>query len=356
MLACLRANLEPVPAADLRVPAELDFTLLLEMCRHHEVTPLVLRALERHGFGAAVLEPFRRDALDETRWALHLTQHALTLLRRFEADGVPVLLHKGVVLSHLLFADVGLRPTKDLDIVIPPETYFQAKHGLTELGYRGPLAYTGKLLDSSWETFFLRRLHHVTYEHPESGVSVELHWRLSPDYRGDALEPLVWRSLRDYPFFGVTVRVLAEPLLFRALCDHGAAHGWFRLKWLFDLAVLLDRGDGAAAGHLSNQVGTAHLLCAQLFGVESPSKATPAQRWLAAQVTRQFYTFPIVHTSGPRRYLYHLLLLESKNPVRVFKLFRYFFADHDQVEQHTRGWRSYRSSFLRLTRRFLARE
>jgi hypothetical protein len=157
MVACLQTYLKRAPPPELqaRGVADLDFERLLEMCRHHEVTPLVYRALKRSGFEAATLEPFRRDVEAETRWAFSFTQHTLALLRRFHDEGVPVLSHKGVVLSHFLFGDVALRPTKDIDIIVPLSAYPKAKACLTSLGYRGPLAYTGNLLDRAWKGFSL---------------------------------------------------------------------------------------------------------------------------------------------------------------------------------------------------------
>jgi hypothetical protein len=203
-------------------------------------------------------------------------------------------------------------------------------------------------------------MHHVVYQHPESGVTVELHWRLSPDFRDDGFETLLWTSLRDHTFFGVPTYILSERFLFQALCEHGAAHHWFRLKWLFDVAVLIDTGaiseDAPNGGrYLRNHVGAARVLCERLFQIGSPqaTRGSPAQEWLAEQVLRQFKTFPITPTTGTRRYRYHLLLLNSKDPASVGKLFRYFFADHDQIRWHTRGWASYRASLFRLARRVL---
>jgi hypothetical protein len=84
-----------------------------------------------------------------------------------------------------------------------------------------------------------------SYRYPGGAVQVELHWRWSQNAR---LLPLtldeIW-SARDFVTFGgIAVPGMPRQDLLLYLCTHGAHTGWFRLKWLCDIAELLGEESG----------------------------------------------------------------------------------------------------------------
>lgn len=356
LLACLQGQLANAPTPDwsVHLRAGVDFNKLLAMCQHHEVTPLVYRTMQALSLEEQVLEPFRQEVQRQTLLSFRLTQHLLAILRTFAEAKIPIIPHKGVMLSHMLFADIARRPTKDLDVVVRKEHYPHAKTLLQTLGYVGPTTDSGEPLDDAWESFYLKRMHHVTFFREDDGASVELHWRFSPDFRGSQLEAEAWASLQPHTFFGVQTAALPKPLLYALLCEHGAAHHYFRLKWLFDAAVLMDR-EGFHLPNipsLRNQlVATAHL-CHRLFTLkpETNTRTTPTQRWLAMRILQQFGTFPITHISGADRYRVQLALLNSSDPRLVWPVFRHYLYEDDSFRQHTAGPSSYLASAARLLR------
>ncbi len=362
MVACLQAQLAHAPDPDW---AEHDLTAvdpdtLLAICQEHEVTPLVYRTLQSLKLDKAFLEPFSLEVNAQTLWTFELTQHLLTILRRFGEAGIPVLPHKGVILSQRLFTDIARRPTKDLDIVVPKRFYLEAKACLQSLGYSGPSADSGDQLDEAWEKRYLRRMHHVNFIHPDSGVATELHWQLSPAFRGFRLERELWSALEPYTFFGVETLKPHKALLFALLCEHGAAHHYFRLKWLFDAAVLIDQAQSAGDFHprsppsLHNQLVATSLMCQTLFGLEPPGgPVTRTQHWLAERMLEQFRTFPITHITGADRYRVQLALLNSRDPRLVWPVFRHYLYEDDSFRWHKEGWASYQASLLRLWQRSL---
>jgi hypothetical protein len=95
---------------------------------------------------------------------------------------------------------------------------------------------------------------------------------------------------------GILLPTLSTDELFAYLCVHGTGSAWHRLKWLADLAALLEHYDSGQIGHLycrsrqlgaANTAGPALLLARDLFGTRlAPDlirelEGVRAHRWLA---------------------------------------------------------------------------
>lgn len=87
---------------------------------------------------------------------------------------------------------------------------------------------------------FLSNYHHFTFVNPASRTPVELHWKamrnsflLPPGFEQRAFSRVETINLGNEP---ISVLSWIDNFLF--LCAHGANDGWFRLKWLCDIAAL----------------------------------------------------------------------------------------------------------------------
>jgi hypothetical protein len=146
------------------------------------------------------------------------------------------------MLSQQLFGDPGSRQSKDIDLLIRPEDLVRADRILAEAGYR--CIFPGFELTASQMNYLGTGVHHFEYIHGERKINVELHWRsyLWTSQQADC----VWHRCRQIDWMGVAAACLDDDNQLLYLCDHGAAHKWFRIKWLSDMAMMLaqDRPDG----------------------------------------------------------------------------------------------------------------
>lgn len=208
------------------------FIALLE--RHHCLIPAV-RALR----DAAVEVPEALSTLanQQQRRALALCSRSLQLTEHLKAQGRRPVLLKGPLLSQWLFGDPAQRHSTDIDILVPWSDFEASiadleRFGLERHGARPPFG--------SWRINLWRRLaKDVTLLDPESGFAVELHHRpKSPD----TLLPGI-----DHSNANVEMRLAATEQsvfshgdMFVYLCVHASTSLWHRLKWLFDIKVLID--------------------------------------------------------------------------------------------------------------------
>jgi hypothetical protein len=100
-----------------------------------------------------------------------------------EDSGIPTLPLKGTTLADRVYGDTGLRPTMDVDILVPLGRFGPAVETLRALGYPPPR-------DPPW-TDGLPELHYTFERGGAVPARVELHWRIHPSERGFSDELLL---------------------------------------------------------------------------------------------------------------------------------------------------------------------
>lgn len=162
---------------------------------------------------------------------LHL-QLLARVLEALNHANVPVMPLKGPLLSLEMYGDLGLRQSKDLDILVAREDVVKTQECLETLGWRRTEEYAS--LTRRQSEFNLRYERHIGYVHPQRGCELELHWRATGG-SAEVVATDLSRGLRcewqGFRYLGMTPADLAL-----YLCDHGSGHAWARAKWLGDVA------------------------------------------------------------------------------------------------------------------------
>jgi hypothetical protein len=149
--------------------------------------------------------------------------------------GIPILPHKGPLLALAAYGDLAMRQFADLDILIHPSDLPRAIAILVELDYQAAE-------DLAWlpPSALLRWTGEMSYTSPR-GVSVDLHWRLTPSHYPVQLDPeILWRNRTSVTIASAPLPTLTPEALFLLLAVHGSKHCWEALGWLADVAWLLD--------------------------------------------------------------------------------------------------------------------
>ncbi|CAM3554506.1 nucleotidyltransferase family protein [Marinicrinis lubricantis] len=247
-LKMLLILLETRPEAQTRERMEqwrdqIDWDEWLQLVWYHRVYPLVykrLRELNIEWVPEEVMKQLYMKYSQNTFQMLRLTREMEKLCLALREQNIPSLMLKGPVLAHLLYGDVSLRTSKDMDILVPIEDVEKAEKVLVELGYILTEDVKRILKDWKW------RSHHLLYVHPQTKVQIELHWRLNPDTLKEPLFSELWERRQSSLLTSSKVYCLGRDDLFLYLMSHGARHGWFRIRWLVDMDRFLridhDRG------------------------------------------------------------------------------------------------------------------
>jgi hypothetical protein len=275
----------------------LDWPLFLRVARRHQVIGLVNDGLTRArtDVPSEITREIGAQAAALVRDNLAMAREALWLQRLFDDADLPVLFVKGAALSVLAFGNLGLRASKDIDLLITYETLPAATALMLRAGYRrfDPPPDIG---DAQLRLLIPLRKD-LGFVNPATGLRIELHWRLFSNPHAMTGVFLMGPS-RVVPLTGSEgLRTLGEEDLFAYLCMHGALHWWNRLKWVTDVNALLRStrsngvehlvraAEGRGAGRAAAQ---ALLLCRKLFQTPLPASLTATldksitMRWLVA--------------------------------------------------------------------------
>jgi hypothetical protein len=168
------------------------------------------------------------------------------LLTALDAAGIPVIVLKGAALAETLYADPGLRPFSDIDLLIRPADVDRARQVLAACGYRPerPLWADDEAAHDCQLTYALPRA--LGDGEP---LVVELHWNLVNNdrlLRATRIDtkPL-WAASETATVAGQPVRVLGATHTLLHLCIHLAGHSLQAPMSVRDIAALLDSRQGA---------------------------------------------------------------------------------------------------------------
>ena len=247
MLASARIESRSQPA---ELPQdESNWKAIIPLIQSQGMLPLVSRYCSRY------IPPSETAILSlhyaaNMRRNLMMTGDLLGLLAQFEEGGVEVLPYKGPVLAEVAYGNLALREFADLDLLIRRESLTAALRLMVDLGYQPE-----PLVEISQLDLFSRYCNVIAFRHREKGLTVEIHWALSPGYLPFELtfDHLLRRAIVVSPG-GRPVRTFSNEDLLLYLCFHGSKHGWERLAWIGDIGHLLYRHQDLDWDYLQWQV------------------------------------------------------------------------------------------------------
>jgi hypothetical protein len=242
LLCCARLHVKPEGSLRLRglLRQELDWDYLLGAASIHGVIPLLYHHLKANGpeaIPAPVWSRLQEESFQNTAWNLFLTRELLKILALFEAEGISAIPFKGPALAAFAYGNLSLRQFSDLDLLVRWEDLLRAKDLLISLGYHPNIS-----LDGAKETAFLRSRKDYVFAHESNGATLDLHWKILPDYLSFPWElGGLWEGQLERRWLaGKRVLDLSPEDLLLALCMHGDMHVWERLAWLADVAALIE--------------------------------------------------------------------------------------------------------------------
>lgn len=175
LAACARAECDPAQQHHLVHAAEQVTTwdALPTQAQMHGLAPLAYRHLR--AANVTLPRTVQRDlnALAiQSRLASQTNLKVLgEIVREYQAAGIRVLMLKGAALNYLLYPEPGLRPMRDLDLLVSRADLERAQLLLGEMGFSAPMTFAGRHAEH-------RHLSAATLHRDGYVIEVELHHNL----------------------------------------------------------------------------------------------------------------------------------------------------------------------------------
>lgn len=218
----------------------LDWELFFKLTMHHRVYPsiyLKLKELDDPLIPRQIINRLHQEYKKNTFQMLYLSGEMEQLSKLLTENQIRLLFLKGPVLAADLYGDPSLRTSKDLDVLISIHDLKKVEDLLLHAGYQREKDGEPSVLNH-WKW----REHHLSYIHPDKGIQIELHWRLHPFPSKEPSYDELWERKRKSVLSAYPVYFLGQEDLFLYLMNHGARHGWFRLRWLLDIDKMVRNG------------------------------------------------------------------------------------------------------------------
>lgn len=211
---------------------QIDWKSFYSLTRHHRVYPTIHERLNQDqplGLPAGMVQQLSLDYSRNALMMLQLSGKMKQVSEALDDHGIYALQLKGPALAEVLYGSLSRRTSKDLDILVHPDQIEQAELVLEQLGYVKTQEVSRVLSDWKW------RHNHESFTHAETGIEIELHWRLNGDAGAEPSFYELWIRRQTLEFAGTSVHMLSNEDLMFYLTAHGARHAWFRLRWLADI-------------------------------------------------------------------------------------------------------------------------
>lgn len=213
---------------------------LITLSERHRLLPMLYKNIRAESAILPIEIPttLKEKFIVQTQQVLQLATEGIRISNILNREGVPCILLKGPFLSQQIYADDALRPSRDIDILILPESIENVNEILRNEGYRR--VYPDFELSKKQRIFYQNYKNQYAYRNPHNGCLIEIHWRL---FSQKSLFPTsteqVFAEKQELNMAGSPIHVLSKKYCFEYLCLHGSLHQWFRLLWLRDIAQLL---------------------------------------------------------------------------------------------------------------------
>lgn len=316
---CLNQNDKSISRTNLQLKNEfMDWEKILKLSVQHRVFPLVYKTFRNNnipGISASILKQFRNYYNQNNLKMINLTGELIRLTELLKENNIHIFSLKGPPLAEMLYHDISLRSSLDLDILINSNDTNSVEQILFREGYKG--IRNAKISYLKDRRRYVRQYHHSGYYNSNKGIYIEVHWRfLEIKGRFDNIPfEEIWERKEYITLDKTAIPILPKDILFFFLTVHGAKHSWSRLSWLYDCNKFINSNlisnwdlmaEKAKKYKLESIVGQVLLLCTILF---DNSKAEKLMKLFENKksVKLALLALPIVFSDVPMNLLHPFL-------------------------------------------------
>jgi Uncharacterised nucleotidyltransferase len=275
---------------------------LLASAERHGVQPLLYRALDsvRDAIPAEAMHSLEQSYQTNVHKTLLLSRELIRILHHLRSFDLHVMPYKGPAAAELLYGDVALRQTGDIDLLVRREEFLRVRDAVEKIAYAPQIRFS-----EAEQRAYLKSGYECVFDGPAGRNFLEVQWAIEPRfYAVDFDMNGVFERAVKVEVAGQEMETPSPADLFLILAVHAAKHVWERLIWICDLARLMNLpsmdwewiASQARSLGVLRIVNCSMLLANRLLAAEFPSGAgkwflaTDSDRRLFPRLQQQIMT------------------------------------------------------------------
>ena len=251
LLSCARTQVDSQTASKIKalVEKEINWNYLLEIASAHEVIALLYQNLNTicpQAVPPSILSQLRSCFQTIAQRNLLITAELLKILNSFQTNNIFAFPFKGATLAAFIYGNLAFRQFCDLDILVDERDVPKIIELFVSLGYQLPESLnTGNQKPYlQYKQFLEAKEFQKKYNliHAQKNIVIDLQWSLTENriYRFFPVRIEHFQeNAKQVTLGGVEVSQFSSEDMLLYLCFHGTKHCWASLKWICDVAELI---------------------------------------------------------------------------------------------------------------------
>ena len=216
-----------------------DWQKAMHLCGSHTIVPLLFWKIQHTPPHTRppekVFKPLRHTFLLGIKQSMLMEKQILEIAHTFDRDGIAYRILKGPGLAWTVYPDPALRLSGDLDILVLPHQFIQARNALEQIGY---VCRARNFEHCKWfakdETFFRKGYSGIELHFDILGWSrLRKNWNVEEFFQRSTIF-----SLSGYPVHALSDTDAFVHSILHVFVGHQRAE---RLIWIYDIALLADK-------------------------------------------------------------------------------------------------------------------
>ncbi|MCM8796378.1 MAG: nucleotidyltransferase family protein [Candidatus Omnitrophica bacterium] len=223
---------------------DLNWAYFLEKARINLLLPIVYKSLLKFSELNGLI-PFQiQESLKSSYYSTYsrnifCTAQLKNIISNFEAENIPTIIFKGIMLAELIYGDIGLRGCADIDLLVRKDDLLKVNKVLRQLGYTSTYSdgYFKELCFSYYCDSFLY------FNQDKNKIPVDIHVHLSNNRHLPHTLDMedIWQKAQPIDLRGISLYTFSQEHLLIYLAMHAVNHCFYPLILLCDINELLLR-------------------------------------------------------------------------------------------------------------------
>jgi hypothetical protein len=215
---------------------DLNWPLFLSISNKHAVQTFLFKIISQSG----LVSLFPEEVITKLRFAYHnnykknffIHNNLFKIIDALSRKSIDVMLLKGTALIQVLYNDYGLRPMRDVDILVSKGQFHESLRILKELNFEVDER-------SQSQDFYLQYFYHLALTN-NLNIVIELHWNLTEPWNFFQIEnSLLWESAKTAKFFEQEAKIPSIEHLILHICLQNVDEKFSKLQRLYDVHNLI---------------------------------------------------------------------------------------------------------------------